>query len=590
MKIKNIIKKYTGRLFDKTREFKRNIDLKRLENHANEIDMALTLYDRKSYDETMMVKGFRRTYGETIVRKTHAEDVAKIAREMAEKLRMNGQIAEIMGKHHDLGHTFLGHSGEWWISNIQENDGLGNVYHNAVGARELVYTEHIYDKILDKIKNYNPKISEKELRRIKSSLWLIIDGILSHNGETAQKQYIPDLEKTEEDFELDMLRCYSKEGYDRKIQAATPEASLMRLADQIVYTPFDMIDGLREGLVRDKEGKIVDTLDDEYIELLTEIGISMADIEKANKNKDFVEIAEKVKDIFAKDTIANSTKSVITMSPKMATLMNRLRNLNNQKAVNNVILKEDQEIYPQAIRKLRDKYAEIFMHENLDEVIKQEMQSDYWSTQKKAQFDETSISEDTEPYSENDEKFIRYVLKSDARDLKFTEDSVKMALRESIREELDIARDHALNQKPYKDKEELGLDYTDKNARIKAYIAYYIGQVNKGNMVGYNEQSREVDMETIYSGLIAGNLLKHCKDMKTRVADVMAGKYIASLNDFEFLQLLQDEQLISPKQVKSLTRKYKDIENLQDEVYIQDNWKSIAKAQETSTEIQGEVK
>ena len=168
MKIKNIIKKYTGRLFDKTREFKRNIDLKRLENHANEIDMALTLYDRKSYDETMMVKGFRRTYGETIVRKTHAEDVAKIAREMAEKLRMNGQIAEIMGKHHDLGHTFLGHSGEWWISNIQENDGLGNVYHNAVGARELVYTEHIYDKILDKIKNSNHNISEKALRRIKS--------------------------------------------------------------------------------------------------------------------------------------------------------------------------------------------------------------------------------------------------------------------------------------------------------------------------------------------------------------------------------------------------------------------------------------
>lgn len=592
MKIKNVIKKYSGKLLDKTREFKRTIDLKRLENHANEIDMVLTLYNRKSYDESMMVKVFRKTSGETIVRKTHTEDVGKLTREMAEKLGMNGQIAEIMGKHHDIGHTFLGHSGEWWISNIQENDGLGNVCHNALGARELVYTEHIYDKILDKIKTYNPQISEKELRRIKSSLWLIIDGILSHNGETAQKQNIPDLEKTEEDFELDMLRCYSKEGYDRKIQAATPEASLMRLADQIVYTPFDMIDGLREGLVRDKEGKVVDTLDDEYMEVLTEIGIDMADIEKANQNKDFVEIAEKVKDIFAKDTIANSTKSVITMSPKMATLMNRLRNLNNQKAVNNVILIEDQETYPQAIRKLRDKYAEIFMHENLDEVIKQETQSDYWSTQKKAQLDETSISEDTEtkPYSENDEKFIRYVLKSDARDLKFTEDSVKMALRESIREELDIARDHALKQKIYKDKETLGLDYMDKNARIKSYIAYYIGQVNKGNMVGYNEQSREADMETIYSRLMAGNVFKHCKDMKTRIADVMAGKYIASLNDSEFLELLQDEQLISPEQVKSLTRKYKDIENLQDEVYIQDNWKSIAKAQETSTEIQGEVK
>ena len=55
------------------------------------------------------------------------------------------------------------------------------------------------------------------------------------------------------------------------------------------------------------------------------------------------------------------------------------------------------------------------------------------------------------------------------------------------------------------------------------------------------------------------------------------------------MKLLQDEQLVSPEQVQSLTRKYRDIENLQDEVYIQSNWKSIAKAQEKSTEIQGEI-
>ena len=594
MKIKNSIKKFTGKLFDKTRGFKRAIDLKRLENHANEIDMVLTLYDRKSHDETMMVKGFRRTSGETIVRKTHAEDVAKIARQMAEKLGMNGQIAELMGRHHDLGHTFLGHSGEWWITNIQENDGLGNVCHNAVGARELVYTDHIYDKILDKIKTYNPKISQNELDKIKNSLWLIVDGVLSHNGETPQKQYIPDLEKTEEDFDSDMLRCYGIQGYDRKIQAATPEASLMRLADQIVYTPFDMIDGLREGLVRDEDGKIVDTLDDEYIDVLTEIRIDKTVIEKANRDKDFTGIAEKVKDIFTKDAITNSTKRVITMSPEMLTCMNRLRNLNNQKAVNNVVLIEDQATYPSAIRTLRDKYAKIFMHENLDEVIKKENQSNYWDTQKEAKSGESSLSETTqaepEVYSENDQRFIRYILKSDSRDLQFTEDSIKIALRESIREELDIAREHVLKQIPYKDKEELGLDYTDKNARIKSYISYYMGQLNKGNMVGYNEESREADMEKIYSSVAQGKSSSHYKDMRTRVADVMAGKYIASLNDSEFLKLLQEEQLVSPEQAQSLTRKYKDIEDLQDEVYVQSNWKSIVKAQEKSTQIQGEVK
>ena len=120
MKIKNRIKKFKGKLFDKTRGFKRTIDLKRLEKYANEIDMVLTLYNKKSCDETMMVKGLRRSSGETTVRKTHQEDVEKITKEIAKKLGLNEQIVGIMAKHHDIGHTFLGHSGEWWISNIQE--------------------------------------------------------------------------------------------------------------------------------------------------------------------------------------------------------------------------------------------------------------------------------------------------------------------------------------------------------------------------------------------------------------------------------------------------------------------------------------
>ena len=583
MKIKNNIREFQGKTIDKTKRFKRQIELKRLEKYANEIDMVLTLYNKKSCDETMMVKSFRKSSGETTVRKTHQEDVEKITKEIAKKLGLNEQIVGIMAKHHDVGHTFLGHSGEWWISNIQEDDGLGLVCHNAVGTRELVFTEHIYDQIIDKIKVHNPKIGPKEVGKIKESLWLIMDGINTHNGETPEKEYIPDVRKTEKEFELEMLKCYSIKGYDRTIKPATAEASLMRLADQISYIPLDMVDGLREGLVRDDEGNIVDTLDEDYIQVLTALGIDKTEIDAANEEKSYLKLAERLKEIFVNDVIANSTKGKITMSPRIMTLMNELRNLNNQKAVNNVILEEDQETYPTAIRNLRDKYAQIFMSENLDEVIKQRSDS------RKVKSDKTK-SDIPESYDENDQKFIRYVLKSDARDLKFTEYTVKMALRQSIREELDIARDHVLNQKLYKDKEELGLDYTNKNARIKSYISYYMEQLNKGSMIGYNEESRQADIEKIYSRIIHSGVFKYGKDMKTRLADVMAGKYIASLNDSEFMKLLQDEQLVSPEQVQSLTRKYRDIENLQDEVYIQSNWKSIAKAQEKSTEIQGEIK
>ena len=605
MKIKNTIKEFQGKIIDKTKRFKRQIELKRLEKYANEIDMVLTLYNKKSCDETMMIKGLRRSSGETTVRKTHQEDVEKITKEIAKKLGLNEQIVGIMAKHHDIGHTFLGHSGEWWISNIQEDDGLGLVCHNAVGSRELVFTEHIYDQIIEKIKVHNPEIGPKESEKIKESLWLIMDGINTHNGETAEKEYIPNISKTEREFESEILKCYGVKGYDRTIKPATAEACLMRLADQISYIPLDMVDGLREGLVRDKDGNIVDTLDEDYIRVLTALGIAKTEIDIANKEKSYSKIAERLKEIFVNDVIANSTKGKITMSPRVMTLMNELRNLNNQKAVDNVILKEDQATYPPAIRKLRDKYAKIFLEESLDEKIKQRGENSQNQgkrecnrmlattlrlSQEEIETEDKGEVETSSEYSENDERFIKYVLKSDETDLQFTRRSAQIALRESIGEELDIARDHVLNRKVYRDKEELGLDYTKKNARIKSYISRYMRKLNEGKMVGYSEETRKAEIETIYKGVLSGKLPKYYEDMKVRVAKLMAGKYIASLNDSEFLQLLKAEGLVSQEQTESLTRKYKDIEDLQGEVYIQSNWKTVSKAQKENTRIQGEVK
>ncbi len=604
MKIKNTIKTFTGRLFDKTRGFKRAVELKRLEKYANEIDMVLTLYNKKSCDETMMVKSFRKSSGETTVRKTHQEDVEKIAKEIAKKLGLNEQIVGIMAKHHDIGHTFLGHSGEWWISNIQDDDGLGMVCHNAVGARELVFTEHIYDQIIEKIKVHNPEIGPRELEKIRESLWLIMDGINTHNGETPEKEYIPDVRKTEKESELEMLKCYSIKGYDRTIKPATAEASLMRRSDQISYTPLDMVDGLREGLVRDEEGNIIDTLDEDYIQVLTALGIDKQEIDIANKEKSYSKIAERLKEIFINDVIENSTKEKITMSPKIMTLMNELRNLNNQKAVNNVILKEDQETYPSAIRKLRDKYAKIFLEENLDKKIEQRGETGTQNKEKREcnRFLATTLRLSQEgleteeeakapsEHSKNDEKFISYILKSDVRDLQFTKRTSKMALIKSIEEELDIARDCVLKQKTYQDKEELGLDYTNKNARIKHYISDYLKKLNTGKMIGYNEENRRAEIEKIYKEVLAEKQPEYYDDMKTRVAKLMADKYIASLNDSEFLQLLKEEGLILEEQAKSLTRKYKDIEDLKGEVYIQSNWKTVSETQKENTVIEGDVK
>lgn len=119
----NIIKKVKDtkeRFVDEKGYLSKAVQIKRLAKYANEIDMVLTRYNKKSCDETMMVKGARKSCGETTNRKIHAEDLEKTVAQIAKGLGLNEAIVKIMGKHHDKGHTFWGHGGEWWISNILE--------------------------------------------------------------------------------------------------------------------------------------------------------------------------------------------------------------------------------------------------------------------------------------------------------------------------------------------------------------------------------------------------------------------------------------------------------------------------------------
>ncbi len=556
-------------LKDKKGYFSRQIELKRLEKYSNEIDTVLTKYNKKSCDETMMVKGLRKSNPETTNRKIHQEDLEKIVAQIAKKLGLNEEIVKIMGKHHDIGHTFLGHSGEWWISNILEDYGIGYFCHNTLGARELVYTHKIYDEIIEKIKVHNPNISPKILEKIKDSLWLIIDGINGHNGEKPEKEYIPNINKKQEEFIQDMLLCYTKAGYDKKIIPATIEACLMRLADQISYIPLDMLDGLREKMIRDENGNIVTKLDEDYIQVLTKLGITGQEIEEAGKKGTYEKIAERVKEILINDVIQNSTERKITMSKEKMQLMNELRNLNNSKIVDNVILTEDQETYPQAIRTLMNRYKDILLQNNLLHRLpgaNQDMQ----------------INESLSEYNGTpDEKFVHYICNTNQGDFEFTVQIVENATRQSISDELDIARKHVLEGTEYKPKEEFGLKYDLKNARIQQYIQYYMNLLQKGELVGYSEERKEQEIETVLGNIRSGKQNKNYIDMNERIALSIAVKYISTLNDHEFIQLLIDENLIDDEQYQSLTRKYKDI-NLKEEVYVAEKWKEIKEGQKSA--------
>ena len=64
---------------------------------------------------------------------------------------------------------------------------------------------------------------------------------------------------------------------------------------------------------------------------------------------------------------------------------------------------------------------------------------------------------------------------------------------------------------------------------------------------------------------------------------MISANYISSLNDMEFMKLIQDTEIINDEQYKSLTRKYKDIPDLKAEVYDQKNWKEISTMQKEAT-------
>ncbi len=547
------------------------IQIKRLAKYANEIDMVLTKYNKKSCDETMMVKGPRKSNAQTTNRKIHTEDLEKTVAQIAKGLGLNVEIVKIMGKHHDIGHTFLGHSGEWWISNVLEDYGLGCFCHNTLGASELIYTHQIYDEIVEKIKVHNPQIKPKELARIKESLWLIMDAINGHNGEMPDKIFIPKSTKTKQDFETEMLKCYTTPKYDRKVKPATPEGNLMRLGDKISYAPLDMIDGLQEGMIRDENGKIIDYLDEDYRTILTQIGITNEEFNMANSKKDYTHIMERIREIFINDVIKNSTKRKIKMSDEMMVLMGELIDCNNIKAVRKVVLTEDKQTYPPAIRQLMNECKDILLENQL------------LSRLPNAKTD-LKINQELERYQHTPyEGFINYICNTNPEEYAFCDKIVEEATRQSIQDELTLARTCVEKREVYQDKKELGLDYTAKNSRIKQYIQYYESQIQKGNLVGYTQQDLQEDTQAIVTSIKNGKHNPHYLNKEERMAIMMGAKYLSTLNDTEFMQLLQDTNIINEEQYKSLTRKYKDIPNLDDEASEHENFKEISTMQKQAT-------
>ena len=98
MKILGITKNIKTNLIDRTGYFKKCIQIKRLAKYSNEIDTVLTRFNKKSCNETMMIKGVRKSREESTNRKTHTEDLEKIVAQMAKGIGLNEDIVIALEK------------------------------------------------------------------------------------------------------------------------------------------------------------------------------------------------------------------------------------------------------------------------------------------------------------------------------------------------------------------------------------------------------------------------------------------------------------------------------------------------------------
>ena len=100
--------------------------------------------------------------------------------------------------------------------------------------------------------------------------------------------------------------------------------------------------------------------------------------------------------------------------------------------------------------------------------------------------------------------------------------------------------------------------------------------------VNYKEQDKKQDVEQIMENIKSPRKRNYAYfSPRKRIALELGRKYLATLDDFEFINLLLNTNLINENEYKSLTRKYKDFD-FKSEQYIQSNWSAIVKTQESA--------
>lgn len=203
---------------------------------------------------------------------THVLFVSKIARTIARALCLNEDLVEAIALGHDIGHTPLGHVGEYILDEISRKELNENFYHNVQSVRNFLFVEN-------KGKGLNLTLQ-------------VLDGIMCHNGEILSPIYEP-VSKTKEQFLKEYEACYKDSNVAKTIRPMTLEGCVVRICDMIAYIGRDVEDALLLGVLSKDEipeeiAKVLGTSNREIVNSL------VLDIVNQSYGKPYIKLSKEV--------------------------------------------------------------------------------------------------------------------------------------------------------------------------------------------------------------------------------------------------------------------------------------------------------
>ncbi len=173
-------------------------------------------------------------------RLTHTIEVAQIARTISRALKLNEDLVEAIALAHDLGHTPFGHSGEETLSDLMRSH--GGFDHNTHGLRVVDLLERRYP-------NFPGLNLTREVRK----------GIIRHSTPYDKKRM--DITDVEAPWLL--------------------EIEVVDISDEIAYDNHDLEDGLRSGLLSEKDLAGVELWDKTIEDIEREAAVSDEETKRA---------------------------------------------------------------------------------------------------------------------------------------------------------------------------------------------------------------------------------------------------------------------------------------------------------------------